>query len=95
MLTRQFSLGLVTPAIQGHSTEGDVQQWRGVDLAFLPSWAPEMKNVSIFSGGSSIDIYSDVSEAYVIGKVLEEKLGVTKKASSYDEASWSSKENAR
>ena len=59
----------------------------------VPSCAPEITNVSIFSGGSTIDIYSDVSEAteastaYVIGKVLEETLSMAKLTSSYDEAS--------
>lgn len=68
------------------------EKFYSVPVNIIPSCAQEITNVSIFSGGSSIDIYSDVSEAtvsstaYAIGKVLDETLDVAEKASSYEEA---------
>nr|BDT63260.1 MAG: protein kinase [Hemigrapsus takanoi nimavirus]GBG35395.1 protein kinase [Hemigrapsus takanoi nimavirus] len=64
-----------------------------VPANITPSFAPEITNMSISNGGQRIDNYSEVSEAteastaYMIGKVLEETLGVAKNASRYDVAS--------
>ncbi len=56
----------------------------------IPSCAPEITNVPIFSGDSSIDIVPEATEAstaYVIGNVLEETPHMARNASSYDKAS--------
>ena len=53
-----------------------------------PYCAPEITDVSIFSGGSTYSSEAtEASTVYVIGNVLEETLRVAKNASSYDEAS--------
>ncbi|KAK8392601.1 hypothetical protein O3P69_014781 [Scylla paramamosain] len=67
-----------------------------VPALIISSCAPEITNVPIFSGDSSNDIVSEATEAsnaYVIGKVLEETLRVARNASDYDKASSNSAVN--